>query len=137
LQRVPHIRVFPLNDLKPREGSYVLYWMTAFRRSQSNFSLQRAIEWAERLQRPLLILEAVRLHYRWSSLRFHQFLIDGMIDNFKAFAKSNAMYYAYVEPRAGDGSGLVETLCKDACLLVSDDFPCFFYPQLYQRISRR
>ncbi len=31
------------------EGEYVLYWMVAARRSHFNPSLQRAIEWAEKL----------------------------------------------------------------------------------------
>ncbi len=111
--------------------------MTAFRRSRSNFALQRAIEWAERLQRPLLVTEAIRTHYRWSCDRFHQFLIDGMIDNATAFAKSRATYYPYIEEKAGDGSGLIETLSEEACLVVTDDFPCFFHPKLYEKIVRR
>lgn len=111
--------------------------MTAFRRTRSNFALQRAIEWSDRLQRPLLVLEAIRTHYRWSSDRFHQFIIDGMIDNFTAFAKSTATYYPYVEMRPGEGSGLVETLSKQASLIVADDFPCFFHPTLYERVVRR
>jgi deoxyribodipyrimidine photo-lyase len=127
-----------LTDCKPRnDGHYVLYWMTAFRRSRSNFALQRAIEWAERLQRPLLVVEAIRTHYRWSCDRFHQFLIDGMIDNAVAFAKSRATYYPYIEEKAGDGSGLVETLAEGACMMVADDFPCFFHPRLYEKIVRR
>ena len=138
MQRVPNIRIRSLNDFPSRnDGQFVLYWMTAFRRSRSNFALQRAIEWSERLQRPLLVLEAIRTHYRWSSDRFHQFIIDGMIDNQVAFAKSKATYYPYIEMETGDGKGLVETLSKQACLIVTDDFPCFFHPALYDRIVRR
>jgi len=138
LQRTPNIRVQALNSHPPRfDGQFVLYWMTAFRRAQSNFALQRAIEWTHRLKRPLLVLEAIRANYRWSSERFHRFLIDGMIDNFTDFSRSNAMYYPYIETRPGQASGLIETLSKQACLIVSDDFPCFFHPKLYQRIVAR
>ena len=47
------------------EGRYVLYWMTAARRTSYNFGLQRAAWWAGRLSRPLLILEALRVDYPW------------------------------------------------------------------------
>ncbi len=138
MPRVPSIRIRTLTDYTPRgEGSFVLYWMTAFRRTRSNFALQRAIEWAERLKRPLLVLEAVRTNYQWSADRFHQFMIDGMIDNLAAFSKSNATYYPYIEERVGRGKGLIETLSKNASLIVADDFPCFFHQALYERIVSR
>ncbi len=41
-----------------------------------------------------------------------------------------AHYYPYVEAQPGEGSGLVETLAKQACLVITDDYPCFFYPQM-------
>lgn len=115
-------------------GKFVLYWMTAFRRLHSNFALQRAVELAVELQRPLLIFEAVRVSYPWASDRFHQFIIDGMQDNASQVASSNAGYLAYVEPRRGDGHALAQTLAEQACAVVTDDFPCFFYPDMYRRI---
>ena len=42
------------------DGRYVLYWMTAARRTQWNFGLQRAVEHAIALERPLVVLEALR-----------------------------------------------------------------------------
>ncbi len=138
LSRVPAVRIRSLTDLPARgDGQFVLYWMTAFRRTESNFALQRAIEWCERLNRPLVVLEAIRLHYRWASDRLHQFVIDGMIDHCDAFERSHATYLPYVESIPGEGSGLVETLAKHACLTVADDFPCFFHPILYERVVKR
>jgi deoxyribodipyrimidine photo-lyase len=58
---VPEIRIRTLNDARvAANGDFVLYWMVANRRSTWNFSLQRAIEYAEQLQKPLLIVEALR-----------------------------------------------------------------------------
>ena len=55
---VPINRITTLNDEQPNmEAPYVLYWMIAFRRVNYNFSLQRAIEWANKLSKPLLIFE--------------------------------------------------------------------------------
>ena len=47
---VPITRITTLNDEQPNmEAPYVLYWMIAFKRVNYNFSLQRAIEWANKL----------------------------------------------------------------------------------------
>jgi deoxyribodipyrimidine photo-lyase len=134
---VPSSRVLSWTDTAPRaDGDYVLYWMTAYRRTRYNFALQRAVEWAERLKRPLVIVEAIRLHYRWASDRFHQFMIDGMIDNARACRQRRVRYLPYVEAQTGHGHGMIETLARSACLLVTDDFPCFFHPRLYQRVVK-
>ncbi len=66
-RRVPKIRIRMMNDAPVvRGGDFVLYWMTAFRRAHWNFSLQCAVEWSEELQRPLLVLEALRCGYPWA-----------------------------------------------------------------------
>ena len=55
--------------------------MVANRRSEWNFSLQRAVEWARGLGKPLVILEALRTGHRWASDRLHYFIIQGMANN--------------------------------------------------------
>ena len=119
------------------DGDYVLYWMTANRRLTSNFSLQRAIEWCVELDRPLLILEALRVGYRWASDRMHRFVIQGMADNRAATKDRPVRYYAYVEGNPGDGEGMLEKLAADAAVVVTDDFPCFFLPAMLRLVSGR
>ncbi len=132
------LRIRSLTDYPVRsDGEFVLYWMTAYRRLNSNFALQRAVDWASELKRPLLVLEAVRVGYRWASDRMHRFLIDGMIHNEQSFRKTPAHYFPYLETKHGEGSGLIEALARRACVLVSDDFPCFFHPYLYERIGKK
>lgn len=111
--------------------------MTAFRRLNSNFALQRAIELAREHQRPLVILEAVRMGYRWASDRMHRFIIDGMIDNHQQAEKYGVTYLAYVERQRGDGHGLARSLATHACATITDDFPCFFHPALYGSVVRK
>src|SRR5690349_17800437 len=65
---------------------YVLYWMTAFRRPRWNFALERAVDWARGLGKPLVVFEALRVDYRWACDRFHAFIAAGMRDNRDAFA---------------------------------------------------
>ena len=135
---VPPIRIrTATGESIQSHGKFVLYWMTAFRRLHSNFALQRAVELSVELQRPLLILEALRVSYPWACDRFHQFIIDGMRDNAREVAGSNVGYLAYVEPSRGDGHALAQTLAEQACAVVTDDFPCFFHPAMYQRVVRK
>ena len=125
---VPKIRVRKINDTEIQSnGDYVLYWMTAYRRIKWNFSLQRAVEWALELNKPLVILEALRCGYPWASDRIHRFIMDGMAQHARQLkARKSVIYYPYLEKRPGDGKGFLKALSKKACLVVTDDFPCFF-----------
>src|SRR3982751_1465722 len=109
------LRVRAINRAELRVGGkYVLYWMIAARRTHDNFALDRAIEYAKRLNKPLLVLEALRIGYPFASDRFRRFVIDGMADNALAFQRAGIAYHAYVEPEASAGSGLLQALAKDA-----------------------
>ncbi len=119
------------------DGEFVLYWMIANRRTRWNYSLDRAIEWSRQLNRPLLILEGLRTGYRWASDRLHAFVIQGMIDNAADLSGKTVSYYPYLEPAAGAGKGLLAALAERACVVVSDDFPCFFLPRMIESASRQ
>lgn len=135
---VPEIRIRSLNEQDvSKDADFVLYWMISSRRAHSNFGLQRAVEWSRELKKPLLILEALRIGYEWASDRFHRFVLQGMADNRKAFKKKPVRYYAYVEPEPGAGSGLIEALASRACVIVTDDFPCFFIPRMLEKTAAR
>jgi deoxyribodipyrimidine photo-lyase len=118
-------------------GRYVLYWMTMFRRAGWNFALERAVRCAERLQRPLVVLEALRCDYPWASERLHRFILEGMRDNVAAFARKPVLYYPYVEPKPGAGKGLLAALARDACLVVGDDYPAFMLPHMTDAAARQ
>jgi deoxyribodipyrimidine photo-lyase len=111
--------------------------MTAFRRIERNFALQRARDWAIQMKCPLLIMEGLRCDYPWASDRFHRFVIEGMLDNQATLEKTRIGYYPYVEPQLGSARGLLLRLAEQACVVVSDDFPCFFHPDMYLRVSER
>jgi deoxyribodipyrimidine photo-lyase len=119
------------------DAAHVLYWMIAARRTHDNFALDRAIEHARRLNRPLLVLEALRVGYPFASDRLHRFVLDGMSDNRAAFARAGIAYYPYVEPTAGAGRGLLQAFARDAALVVTDDFPCFFLPNMVAAASEQ
>jgi len=124
-------RVRPANDAGVRDGGdYILYWMTSYRRSNWNHSLDRAVEWAASLEKPLLVFEALRCGYPWVSERLHRFVLEGMLDNQRAFSKNRVAYYPYVEPHNGAGKGLLAELSSKACVVVADDYPAFFLPRM-------
>lgn len=119
------------------DGNYVLYWMIAYRRTEWNFSLQRAAWWAEKLGKPLVVFEALRVGYQWASDRLHTFVLQGMRDNYEALADAPVLYYPYVEPEQDADKGLLQALAGDAAVVVTDDFPCFFLPRMVKAVGRR
>jgi deoxyribodipyrimidine photo-lyase len=94
MTHIPPSRVRAVNDahIDP-DGDYVLYRMTAFRRTQWNFSLQRSVAHARELRKPLVVFEALRSGYRWASDRLHQFVIQGMADNERRLEKKPVLYF--------------------------------------------
>jgi deoxyribodipyrimidine photo-lyase len=122
------------------DGEFVLYWMTAFRRTRWNFALDRAVEWASELAKPLLVFEPLRIGYRWASDRIHRFVIDGMADNARRIehlAGRGVRYLAYVERTADAGKGLLAELGRRACVVVTDDYPAFFLPRMLATAASR
>lgn len=131
---VPEARCWPAREGRAwrADGEFVLYWMTANRRPRFNFSLQRAVEWARHLHKPLVILEALRAGYRWNAPRFQRWVMQGMEDNLAWFEHKPVTYYPYVEHRPDDDKGLLESLAGRASLVVGDHFPSFFLPHMVQ-----
>jgi deoxyribodipyrimidine photo-lyase len=128
---VPSCRLRRLNEHGLRAGgAFVLYWMTGARRSRWNFALDRALELARQLDRPLVVLEALRCDYRWASDRIHAFVLQGMQANSEAFAGTGVFYYPYVEREPRAGRGLLRALGESACAVVTDDVPGAFFEEL-------
>jgi len=138
MQAAPPIRIRALTEEPVRsDGGHVLYWMVGFRRPGWNFALQHAAAYAADLDKPLIVLEALRLGYSWASDRFHQFVLDGMRAHAAHFAEKNVLYFPYVEQESGDGRGLLEALATNACVVVSDDYPTFFIPKMQRAAAAR
>ena len=135
---IPASRLTQANDapIDP-SGDYVLYWMVAFRRPRFNFALEHAVDRAKELGKPLVVFEPLRVRYRWASDRLHQFVVEGMRDNEAAFRDLPVTYFPYVELKSGDGAPLLRRLAKAACTVVTDEYPCFFLPQLVKTVRHR
>ena len=132
------MRVRPLTDHPPRpERAYILYWMIAARRLRSNLALERAVTLAREHRVPLVIFEPLRAGYRWANDRLHRFVIDGMADHARALTGTPVTYLPYVEPKAGDGRGLLAALARHAVAVVTDDYPAFFLPRMLAAAARQ
>ena len=135
---VPQNRILSLNEREiQNEGEFVLYWMVSNRRLQWNFSLDHAIQQANLLGKPLVIIEALRCDYQWASDRIHQFIVQGMKDNQSLASAEGLSYYCYVEPTKGAGKGLIHQLAQRACMVVTDYFPCFFLPAMVRKTAQK
>jgi deoxyribodipyrimidine photo-lyase len=112
--------------------------MIASRRLNHNFALDRALEHCRAFGgKPLVILEALRCEYPGASDRFHRFVLDGMADNARSCAKRGVSYYPYVESAPDAGKGLVEALASLACIVVTDESPCFFLPRMIGTAAKK
>jgi deoxyribodipyrimidine photo-lyase len=135
---VPPSRIESVNraPLRP-DGDFVLYWMVAQRRTGWNFALQRAVDRAEELNKPLVVLEPLRIDYPWASERIHRFVLEGMASNRTRLQGKPVRYFPYVERTQNEGRDLLAALGQRACLVVTDDYPAFFLPSMVAAAGRR
>ena len=57
--------------------------------------------------------------------------------NQRRFSGKTMLYHPYLESRRDEGKGLLSKLGECACVVVTDDFPCFFLPRAIDAASRR
>lgn len=129
------VEVLSKTGRKVQEGDYILYWMVAHRRVRWNYSLQHAVYLAQRHNKGLIVLEALRLDYPWASHRIHRFVAEGMQDNAATLEQLNVQYYPYVEDAPNAGRGLLKQLADRASAVVTDLFPCFFLPRMQAKAA--
>ena len=130
-------RLRRLNDARTAAGGdYVLYWMQAYRGSTTTMPSTTPSPCAAELGRPLVVYEGLRLDYPWAARRLHRFILEGMQANAGGAKASGLDYWPYVEtPRAGPRTA--PSLAARACLVVTDDFPCFIVPGQSAALARR
>ena len=106
-------------------GDCVVYWMISARRTRWNHGLQHAIDIANERNLPLVVVEALAIAHQWANDRSHTFVIQGMMDNKKAFEDSPITYVPYVETKPREARGLLEKWIEHASVLVIDEFPVY------------
>jgi deoxyribodipyrimidine photo-lyase len=130
-------RLRRLNEARTATGGdYVLYWMQIYRRLERNHALDYALRCAGELGKPLVVYEGLRIDYPWASRRLHRFVLEGMQANAARAAELGLNYWPFVETEKGQGRGLLRRLSERACLVVTDDYPCFIVPPQAEALAR-
>lgn len=134
----PGTRIRKANEhpIRP-DGDFVLYWMQTSRRLAWNHSLDTAIRYARELRKPLVVYEGLRSDYPWNSERIHRFILEGFIDNAETAHRLGITYWPYVETPENPARGLLAKITQKACLVVTDDFPCYIIPEQIANLARK
>lgn len=106
----------PLNDQTLHPGHFVLYWMQAAQRAQSNPALEYASARANELGVPLLAVFGLTADFPEANLRHYVFMLEGLRETQQALAKRGVRLI--VRRQAPDQAALA--LADEACLLVTD-----------------
>ena len=116
-------RTLGLNEKRTQpEGEFVLYWMQATQRLDDNWALRYATLEADRLGRPLLVLQQLDPSYPHASARHHTFLLQGARD-IALRARELGIEYQFTFSRSRFIAAPVERLAARAALVVTDLFP--------------
>jgi deoxyribodipyrimidine photo-lyase len=109
-------RIHHRNDLAPRRGDYVLYWMQASVRAEHNPALEHAIATANELERPLLVCFGLMDDYPEASERHYRFLLEGLAAAATGLARRNVKLVV----RRGHPVDVALALAADACAVVME-----------------
>jgi len=80
-------RIQPLNQKKMTTGDFVLYWMQQSQRAEENHALEYAVELANHLDRPMVVVFGLTDGYPEANLRHYRFMLEGLRETSAALAK--------------------------------------------------
>lgn len=123
---------------EPRSGAdYVLYWMQAVRRAESNQALDEAIRIANQLGLPVVVYEGLRPDYPEANARIHTFIVEGMRENSATAERRGLRYVANVARGSSPDRDALVRLSKRAAVVVTDEMPGFIFPSQTAALARR
>ncbi len=73
-------RIRPLNEKEVRGGGYVLYWLQQAQRAEYNHALEYAVQKANELRQPLLVVFGLMDDYPSANQRHYAFMLEGLRD---------------------------------------------------------
>lgn len=110
-------RVFSLNTKQPDKGKkYVLYCMEASQRVNYNHALLLAVQKANQLGKPLVVVFNITDRYRYSNQRYYKFMLEGILKLRETFKQ---LGIKFVINRGNYTEGCLK-FAKDACFVVTD-----------------
>ncbi|MBK6426423.1 MAG: deoxyribodipyrimidine photolyase [Blastocatellia bacterium] len=118
-------------------ADYVLYWMQAVRRAESNLALDEAIRIANDLGLPVVVYEGLRPDYPEANARIHTFIVEGMRENCATASGRRLRYVANVASVDSLDRDALVRLSKRAAVVVTDEMPGFIFPSQTAALARR
>ena len=109
-------RVRQLNEKEIVEGDYVLYWMQEAQRAEYNHALEYAVQRANELGQPLLVIFGLMADYPEANLRHYAFLLEGLQDVKEGLKERNIKFVV----RRGSPDEVALDAGKNASLIVCD-----------------
>ncbi len=110
-------RIRTLNSRSERRtGEYVLYWMQQSQRAEGNPALERAVELAGELARPVLVAFALTDDEPMATERQYLFMLEGLAETREALRRRGISMVV----RRGDPPDVIAGLARDAAVVVSD-----------------
>jgi len=114
--RVQKERIKPLNDLAPRDGKYVLYWMQQSQRAKFNHALEYAIDRANNANQPVLVAFGLMDDYPEANERHYRFMLEGLQETQEALRDRGIRMVVQL----GSPDEVAVRLGEDASLIVCD-----------------
>ena len=109
-------RIKVLNQKKMVPGDYVLYWMQQSQRAEENHALEYAVELANHLNLPLLVVFGLTDAYPEANLRHYQFMIEGLRETSSALAERRIKMVIH----KGEPPNVALNVGKKAAVIVCD-----------------
>jgi len=109
-------RLKQLNNRAAAQGQYVLYWMQQSQRAHYNHALEFAVDQANNLRKPLLVLFVLTGGYPEANLRHYRFMLEGLSDTMKRLRNRGIRMIVL----QGEVVKTVVRASRQACILVTD-----------------
>jgi len=115
-QTIHETRIQRLNDLEPRKGLYVLYWMQQSQRAEYNHALEYAVQLANSLGQGVLVGFGLTEDYPEANLRHYTFMLEGLLETQASLSEQGIKMII----RRGSPFDVALTLGRHASLIVCD-----------------
>jgi deoxyribodipyrimidine photo-lyase len=116
MRSIQEERISQLNDKYVQDGDYVLYWMQEAQRARHNHALEYAVQRANELEQPLLVVFGLTADYPEANLRHYVFMLEGLEDAAEALEERGIQLAVY----SGSPDEVVLRSGENASMIVCD-----------------
>jgi len=115
-QPVQETRIQRLNNLEPKKGRYVLYWMQQSQRAEYNHALEYAVQMANTLGQGVLVGFGLMDDYPEANLRHYTFMLEGLLETQASLSEQGIKMII----QRGPPVDVASALGRNASLIVCD-----------------